>query len=60
MTPPEYMTKDEVAEYLQVRPWTIDRLRADEGLPCVPLSQKTLRYRKVDIDRWATERASNV
>ena len=42
------MTRDQVAEWLQVRPRQLKRL----GVPCVDLGRKTKRYLAEDVRAW--------
>lgn len=47
----EFCTKKEIAVYLKVTERTIDRLRKN-GLPCIKIHNKILRFDKEDILRW--------
>jgi len=48
------LTKKAVAETLAVHPNTIDNLRRDDPTfpRPIPLSERTLRWRTADIERW--------
>jgi excisionase family DNA binding protein len=46
----EYLTKQEVAEYMKVSLATLERLMR-QGLPHIKLSRRVL-FRKADVDRW--------
>lgn len=49
----KYLTPDEAAEYLKV---TLRWLKSNHDVPAVLLGHKTIRYRKVDLDRYMAER----
>jgi hypothetical protein len=49
---PAVLTRDEVAEFLQVQPRQIDRL----GVPSIDLGKKTKRYLARDVLEWLEER----
>lgn len=49
----EYFTPDEAAGYLKV---TTTWLRANKDVPAVVMGHKTIRYRRVDLDRYMAER----
>jgi hypothetical protein len=42
------MTREQVAEFLQVRPRQVERL----GVPCLDLGHKTKRYVREDVLAW--------
>ena len=42
------LTREQVAEWLQVRPRQLDRL----GVPCLDLGHKTKRYLAEDVQAW--------
>ena len=42
------LTREQVAEWLQVRPRQLDRL----GIPCLDLGHKTKRYVAEDVQAW--------
>lgn len=42
------LTREQVAEWLQVRPRQLDRL----GVPCIDLGHKTKRYLATDVQEW--------
>jgi hypothetical protein len=42
------LTRDQVAEWLQIRPRQVERL----GVPCVDLGRKTKRYLAEDVRAW--------
>lgn len=44
----DVMTREQVAEWLQVRPRQVERL----GVPCLDLGRKTKRYCKEDVLAW--------
>jgi len=44
----DVMTREQVAEWLQVRPRQVERL----GVPCLDLGRKTKRYLKEDVVAW--------
>lgn len=48
------VTPDQVCEWLGVSRSTLDRLRQDDPSfpPPVALSQRTLRWKPEDVDRW--------
>ena len=46
----EYLTKQEVAQYMRVSLATLERLMR-QGLPYVKLERRVL-FRKADVDRW--------
>jgi predicted DNA-binding transcriptional regulator AlpA len=53
----ELVSKKQLAELLGVRPWTIDEWRKKNLIPApIGLSDKTVRWRRVDIDLWLRER----
>jgi len=47
----EVLTRQQVAEWLKVRPRQLDRL----GVPCLDLGHKTKRYVKEDVLAWLDE-----
>jgi hypothetical protein len=42
------LTRDEVADWLKVRPRQLERL----GVPCLELGHKTKRYLVKDVQEW--------
>ncbi len=42
------LTRDEVAQWLKVRPRQVERL----GIPCIDLGKKTKRYLASDVFAW--------
>lgn len=46
------LTRDEVAEWLKVRPRQVERL----GVPCLDLGGKTKRYFMRDVLAWLESR----
>ena len=48
---PEYLTKDQLVQYLKVSRPTIDRLMRQRAFPFVKLARRVL-FRKADIDRF--------
>ncbi len=47
------MTQTEVAHYLCVKPRTLEAWRVRGGGPkYLPISQRCVRYRKIDLDEW--------
>ena len=42
------LTRQQVAEFLQVRPRQVERL----GVPCLDLGRKTKRYVREDVLAW--------
>ena len=44
----DVMTREQVAEWLQVRPRQVERL----GVPCLDLGRKTKRYLTKDVLAW--------
>ena len=42
------LTRDEVAEWLKLRPRQVERL----GIPCIDLGRKTKRYLAQDVIVW--------
>ena len=47
----EVMTREQVAEFLQVRPRQVERL----GIPGLRFGHKTWRYRRADVLAWLEE-----
>ena len=47
-TDEEILTRDEVAEWLKVKPRQVERL----GIPCLDLGRKTKRYLRRDVVAW--------
>jgi len=47
-TDQEILTRDEVADWLKVKPRQVERL----GVPCLDLGRKTKRYRLSDVVAW--------
>ncbi len=45
------LTREQVAQFLQVRPRQLDRL----GVPCLDLGHKTKRYLTEDVLAWLEE-----
>ena len=52
------MKKKEVAEMLMVSVATIDRWRK-EGLPCVQLGERTLRFESKSVQEWFDKKKDN-
>ncbi len=52
MTPPEIMNKREVAAYLRITVPTVDELRAAGKLKSFKLGERSVRFRKSDIDAY--------
>ncbi len=48
MSPETLLTRDEVADWLKVRPRQLDKL----GVPCIHLGHKTHRYLVRDLLAW--------
>ena len=46
--PDAILTRDEVAEWLKVRPRQVDRL----GIPCIDLGRKTKRFFAREVLAW--------
>jgi hypothetical protein len=42
------LTREQVAEFLQVRPRQVERL----GVPCLVFGHKTKRYLAADVQAW--------
>jgi len=42
------MTRDEVAEWMKVKPRQVERL----GIPCIDLGRKTKRYFATEVLEW--------
>jgi len=42
------LTRDEVADWLKVKPRQVERLR----IPCLDLGRKTKRYARRDVAAW--------
>jgi excisionase family DNA binding protein len=42
------LTREEVAKWLQLKPRQVERL----GIPYLRLGQRTVRYRKADVEAW--------
>ena len=47
-TDEEILTRDEVADWLKVKPRQVERL----GIPCLDLGRKTKRYLRRDVVAW--------
>jgi len=47
-TLPAVLTRQQVADFLQVRPRQVERL----GVPCLNLGKKTKRYVREDVLAW--------
>ncbi len=52
MTPPEIMNKREVAAYLRITVPKIDEMRAAGQLKSFKLGERSVRFRKSDIDAY--------
>jgi excisionase family DNA binding protein len=52
---PEWMTKSQLANYLQVSAWTVDKAIADGIIPETRLSRKTVRFNRHAVDRALTK-----
>ncbi|WP_273441043.1 helix-turn-helix transcriptional regulator [Sedimenticola selenatireducens] len=47
------MTSDEVAEYLNLAPRTIQKWREDKtGPQFIRINHRCVRYRRLEVDRW--------
>ena len=55
MTPPEIMNKREVAAYLRVTVPKVDEMRAAGKLKSFKLGERSVRFRKSDIDRYIAQ-----
>lgn len=44
----EILTRDEVADWLKVKPRQVERL----SIPCLDLGRKTKRYARRDVAAW--------
>lgn len=53
----EYLTKQEVAEYMRVSPATLDRLLR-QGLPHIKLGRRVL-FQKCHVDTWLKSKIVN-
>ena len=51
----EVLTRQQVAEWLKVRPRQLDRM----GVPCLDLGHKTKRYFKQDVQAWLDDKRSS-
>ncbi len=54
--PPEWLTVEQVAEWLQVSTKTIRRYIEDGSLPAVNLGGRAIRIRRQDLDAWLEKR----
>lgn len=52
----ELLTRDEVADYLKLKPVTINKMVRDQEIPFHRLGPRTLRFDKIEIDKWARSR----
>lgn len=46
---PEYMTKEQVVQFLQISPSTLSRYRKQGLIPCYRLGPKLTRFRRQDV-----------
>lgn len=51
---PDFLTIDELSEYLQVSKWTIYGWRKTDGGPDAVMFGKHLRFPKAAVQAWAT------
>lgn len=60
MTVPDstLLTRQQVAEALQVNPRTIARWEEKGLLKPLKFSARSIRYRKEDVERWIAEKAN--
>ncbi len=54
--PPEWLTVEQVAEWLQVSTKTIRRYIEDGSLPAVNLGGRAIRIRRQDLETWLQNR----
>lgn len=53
-TPHEYLTTEQAAEVLGLRPQSLFQWRRERtGPPFIQTSSKFVRYRRADLDAWA-------
>lgn len=51
------LTAEQVSQYLQISPRTLEKMRADgSGPKFVRLGHKTVRYRLTDVQTWLQAR----
>lgn len=50
------MTKQELAEFLKLSPYTVEYLRKKKGMPYLKLGKKTVRYRIEDVVEWLKQK----
>ncbi len=56
-TPEPYMTRHQLAEFLQVHPHTIDQYIA-EGCPSEVWGKRTRRFQKTPVLEWLRQRGA--
>ncbi len=54
--PPEWLTVEQVADWLQVSTKTIRRYIEDGSLPAVNLGGRAIRIRRQDLETWLQNR----
>jgi hypothetical protein len=52
----DVFTPPEAADYLSTEERTLKLWRQTLGLPHIRISQKTIRYRRCDLDAWLAKR----
>ncbi len=52
-----FFTKNELAEFLNVRPETIGRWTREKKIPCIRISKKVVRYDLDEVVRCLKEKA---
>lgn len=57
---PRLVTPEELGAYLGVERDTVHTYVSRDGLPCVKLGPKLLRFDLADVRRWARERGRNL
>lgn len=55
-----FLTDVDVAAAFQVEPRTIKLWRRTRGLPYIALTNKVVRFRRDDIEKWAAKRVRRV
>jgi len=53
--PEEMLTREEVAQWLKVKPRQVERL----GIPCIDLGRKTKRYFANDVLVWLQSKCAD-
>jgi excisionase family DNA binding protein len=52
----DILTEEQAAELLGIQPRTCRLWRKTRGLPYIKLTQKEIRFRRLDIDQWLQSR----